>query len=208
MNIREFLTSDYVLADLAASGKAGLLQGLAQRASEKLKLPAELISSALLKREELGSTGTGGGIAIPHRLMSHHDPHTIIGQGATFDMVNLSLQNDKDHLATRVSHQFNLRGPEHHGPDRLLVVAGRRARGLPEPAVRRMRHGTGRRRPRSGAAPPRLLHQRRIESCRPDRPLPRLRRARGRHAVRQRRGRWWCCADWRTPCATATTSTR
>jgi phthiocerol/phenolphthiocerol synthesis type-I polyketide synthase E len=26
-------------------------------------------------------------------------------------MVNLSLQNDKDHLATRVSHQFNLRGP-------------------------------------------------------------------------------------------------
>ena len=26
-------------------------------------------------------------------------------------MVNLSLQNDKDHLATRVAHQFNLRGP-------------------------------------------------------------------------------------------------
>ena len=46
-----------------------------------------------------------------HNLMSHHDPHMIIGQGATFDMVNLSLQNDKDHLATRVSHQFNLRGP-------------------------------------------------------------------------------------------------
>ena len=35
----------------------------------------------------------------------------IIGQGVTFEMVNLSLQNDKDHLATRVAHQFNLRGP-------------------------------------------------------------------------------------------------
>ena len=46
-----------------------------------------------------------------HNLMSHHDPHAIIGQGATFEMVNLSLQNDKDHLATRVAHQFNLRGP-------------------------------------------------------------------------------------------------
>ena len=46
-----------------------------------------------------------------HNLMSHHDPHRIIGQGATFDMINLSLQNDKDYLATRVSHQFNLRGP-------------------------------------------------------------------------------------------------
>jgi phthiocerol/phenolphthiocerol synthesis type-I polyketide synthase E len=46
-----------------------------------------------------------------HNLMSHHDVHAIIGQGATFEMVSLSLQNDKDHLATRVAHQFNLRGP-------------------------------------------------------------------------------------------------
>jgi phthiocerol/phenolphthiocerol synthesis type-I polyketide synthase E len=46
-----------------------------------------------------------------HNLMSHHDPNAIIGQGATFEMVNLSLQNDKDHLATRVAHQLNLRGP-------------------------------------------------------------------------------------------------
>ena len=46
-----------------------------------------------------------------HNLMSHQDSHSIIGQGASFEMVNLSLQNDKDHLATRVAHQFNLRGP-------------------------------------------------------------------------------------------------
>ena len=46
-----------------------------------------------------------------HNLMSHYDPRMVIGQGASFDMVNLSLQNDKDHLATRVAHQFNLRGP-------------------------------------------------------------------------------------------------
>ena len=46
-----------------------------------------------------------------HNLMSHYDPNLVIGQGASFDMVNLSLQNDKDHLATRVAHQFNLRGP-------------------------------------------------------------------------------------------------
>ena len=46
-----------------------------------------------------------------HNLMSHYDPNMVIGQGASFDMVNLSLHNDKDHLATRVAHQFNLRGP-------------------------------------------------------------------------------------------------
>jgi phthiocerol/phenolphthiocerol synthesis type-I polyketide synthase E len=46
-----------------------------------------------------------------HNLMSHHDPNRIIGEGATFDMINLSMQNDKDYLTTRVAHQFNLRGP-------------------------------------------------------------------------------------------------
>jgi phthiocerol/phenolphthiocerol synthesis type-I polyketide synthase E len=46
-----------------------------------------------------------------HNLMSHLDPNAVIGQGATFEMINLSLQNDKDHLATRAAHQFNLRGP-------------------------------------------------------------------------------------------------
>jgi PTS system nitrogen regulatory IIA component len=66
MNIKEFLSQSDVLANFVAPGKVMLLQGLAQRASDTLKLPAELIASALLKREELGSTGTGGGIAIPH----------------------------------------------------------------------------------------------------------------------------------------------
>ena len=66
MNIKEFLQPNDVLADFAVSSKGGLLKGLAQRASECFKLPAESILSALLKREELGSTGTGGGIAIPH----------------------------------------------------------------------------------------------------------------------------------------------
>src|SRR3954467_3738968 len=55
-------------------------------------------------------TSTTSGYLL-HNLMSHQDPNVIIGQGVTFEMVNLSLQNDKDYLATRVAHQFNLRGP-------------------------------------------------------------------------------------------------
>ncbi len=47
---------------------------------------------------------------LVHNLLSHHDPNTI-GQGANIEQLNLFLQNDKDFLATRVSHQFNLRGP-------------------------------------------------------------------------------------------------
>ncbi len=56
------------------------------------------------------ATSTTSGYLL-HNLMSHLDPNAIIGEGVTFDMVNLSLHNDKDYLATRVAHQFNLRGP-------------------------------------------------------------------------------------------------
>lgn len=70
MKIKEFLAPDDVLADFAATSKGGVLKGLAQQASERLRLSAESILGALLKREELGSTGTGGGIAIPHARIS------------------------------------------------------------------------------------------------------------------------------------------
>jgi nitrogen PTS system EIIA component len=43
-----------------------LLQELAHRAATSLNLAAEQISGEILKREALGSTGTGGGVAIPH----------------------------------------------------------------------------------------------------------------------------------------------
>jgi phthiocerol/phenolphthiocerol synthesis type-I polyketide synthase E len=56
------------------------------------------------------ATSTTSGYLL-HNLMSHYDPNAIVGEGITFDMVNLSLQNDKDYLATRVAHQFDLRGP-------------------------------------------------------------------------------------------------
>jgi phthiocerol/phenolphthiocerol synthesis type-I polyketide synthase E len=56
------------------------------------------------------ATSTTSGYLL-HNIMSNHDPNVVIGQGITFEMVNLSMQNDKDYLATKVAHQFNLRGP-------------------------------------------------------------------------------------------------
>ncbi|MCV7379888.1 polyketide synthase [Mycobacterium alsense] len=46
-----------------------------------------------------------------HNLMSHRAGDAAMGQGLNFEQFNLFLQNDKDFLATRASHQFNLRGP-------------------------------------------------------------------------------------------------
>ncbi len=56
------------------------------------------------------ATSTASGY-LTYNLMSHHDPHSLVGEGITIEMFNLLLLNDKDYLATRVSHQFNLRGP-------------------------------------------------------------------------------------------------
>ena len=66
MDIKEFLSPNDVLIDVRASDKTRLLQELARRAATSLGLAPEPISAEILKREELGSTGTGGGVAIPH----------------------------------------------------------------------------------------------------------------------------------------------
>jgi nitrogen PTS system EIIA component len=66
MDIKEFLSPSDTLVDVRAADKTHLLQELARRAAATLNLAAELISAEILKREELGSTGTGGGVAIPH----------------------------------------------------------------------------------------------------------------------------------------------
>jgi nitrogen PTS system EIIA component len=66
MKISDFLSADDVLIDVRAGHKRQLLRELAQKMAEKAKLSADEISLELLKREDLGSTGTGDGVAIPH----------------------------------------------------------------------------------------------------------------------------------------------
>ena len=127
MSIKEFLSPNDVLADFAAPSKVLLLQGLARRASGTLQLPAELISNALLKREELGSTGTGGGIAIPHarlpgldkplgilvRLRQPIDFAAIDGQPVDLVCVLLlPIASGKDQLNALASVARILRNPD------------------------------------------------------------------------------------------------
>ena len=66
MDIKEFLSPSDTLIDVRASDKTRLLRELARRAAATLDLAPERIAAEILKREELGSTGTGGGVAIPH----------------------------------------------------------------------------------------------------------------------------------------------
>jgi nitrogen PTS system EIIA component len=66
MKISGLLSPANVMVDVRAADKGKLLRDLAQVAASALQMPPELIAAELNKREELGSTGMGNGIAIPH----------------------------------------------------------------------------------------------------------------------------------------------
>jgi PTS system nitrogen regulatory IIA component len=66
MKISDLLSPADVLFDARASNKRALLQELAAKSADSAGLAADQVTSQLLKREELGSTGIGRGVAIPH----------------------------------------------------------------------------------------------------------------------------------------------
>jgi PTS system nitrogen regulatory IIA component len=70
MDISEFLAERDVLLGLDAVDKVSLLQRLAQQAAATLELRPADIATALFEREKLGSTGTGGGVAVPHARLA------------------------------------------------------------------------------------------------------------------------------------------
>ncbi len=66
MRIQDFLSANDVDLDVRATDKSGLLRALAARAAAVLGLPAATIAAELEKRDQLGSTGIGGGVSMPH----------------------------------------------------------------------------------------------------------------------------------------------
>ena len=59
--------------------KPRLLRDLAERAATALGLDGSKLAAALIRREDLGSTGLGGGIAIPHtRVPGVQRPFSIL----------------------------------------------------------------------------------------------------------------------------------
>ena len=71
MKVSDFLSSADVTIDAAFADKQKLLEELSGRAAAIVDLEPDLILAELQKREELGSTGMGGGVAIPHARFHH-----------------------------------------------------------------------------------------------------------------------------------------
>ena len=66
MQLSDFLDFDAIKTAVPAGTKRSLLQQLAQLAAARLEADAAAIVASVSEREQLGSTGFGQGVAIPH----------------------------------------------------------------------------------------------------------------------------------------------
>jgi PTS system nitrogen regulatory IIA component len=66
MHLSDFLDFDAIKTALPGGNKRSLLQQLANLAGQRLGLDPSSIAASLNEREQLGSTGFGQGVAIPH----------------------------------------------------------------------------------------------------------------------------------------------
>ncbi len=108
---------DAVLACVKASGKKALLAELAAKAAALYKLDERRLFDRLLERERLGSTGIGGGIAIPHGRMAGIDKPVGL-------FARLGHPVDFDSIDERpVDTVFLLLAPEGAGADHLKALA-------------------------------------------------------------------------------------
>lgn len=68
-SLLDLLPPDRVFGGLRATTKPEALRQLAHRAAVILGLPEEALLKALLRREALGSTAIGHGVAMPHAVL-------------------------------------------------------------------------------------------------------------------------------------------
>jgi PTS system nitrogen regulatory IIA component len=117
MEIADILTPDGVIAKLKARSKKQVLQELANHAERLTGLPAREIFDVLLRRERLGSTGIGQGVAIPHgklpQLDRIHAMFARLAQPTQFDAVD----------EAPVDLVFLLLAPEGAGADHLKALS-------------------------------------------------------------------------------------
>jgi PTS system nitrogen regulatory IIA component len=135
MTLDSIIDKQAVLASLKAANKKQLLQELAHAMAAQVAIDHRVIFETLLKREKLGSTGLGQGIAIPHgKVPSISRVYGLFARLASpvdFDSID----------GQPVDLVFLLLAPEHAGADHLKALA-KISRLLRDPAVVAKLRGT------------------------------------------------------------------
>jgi mannitol/fructose-specific phosphotransferase system IIA component (Ntr-type) len=69
MKLSDFVVREAILVDLQATGKEAAIREIVRslhKAGQLAESELESVARAILSREELGSTGIGQGVAVPH----------------------------------------------------------------------------------------------------------------------------------------------
>ena len=117
MKITNIINPKNIYLDVKAGSKRQLLQELAQKASELSGIDERTIFDALLERENLGTTGFGGGTALPHARLENLDKIYGIFMRLSSPMNYDAIDNKPIDLV------FMLMSPDSSGADHLTALA-------------------------------------------------------------------------------------
>ena len=134
MNLSSIIKPEDVILDLPISNKADLIKKLSTHAAARTGLDEGSIHAALLGREQLGSTGIGHGVAMPHApiagLETPFAALVILKKPIAFELV--------DELPVDIAFLL-LSAPE--GASEYLKILAAFARRTHEPSVLNMLRG-------------------------------------------------------------------
>lgn len=117
MELEQILTKDGVVPYAKITSKRQLLQLAADKLAEKTGLDAHTVFETLVEREKCGSTGLGGGIAVPHGKLKGIDK--VVGL-----FVRLDRAIDFDAVdEAPVDLVFVLLAPQGAGADHLKALS-------------------------------------------------------------------------------------
>ena len=117
MNINEMLSDDAFLINFDGTSKKQVLEELSKLAEIKLGINSRILVENLTKREKLGSTAVGNGIAIPHTNVFNIDkPHVFVST-----LVNGLDFNSTDDIPVDII--FLLVAPNDQGSEHLQALA-------------------------------------------------------------------------------------
>lgn len=116
-HLYQCLSQKSVRANISVPNKKTLFQQLSQLAAQAHGVEAQLVLDRLTERERLGSTGFGGGIAIPHGKIDGLT--SVIGVAVRLP-VSIDFEAIDD---LPVDLVFMLLSPVDGGPDHLKALA-------------------------------------------------------------------------------------
>ena len=117
MEINGLISPGTVIASLHATSKKQILLELSRRAADLTGEPERTIFSVLMKREQLGTTGVGSGVAIPHGKLQ--SINKLYGMFARLEQP-VDFQSIDERPVDLI---FLLLAPETAGADHLKALA-------------------------------------------------------------------------------------